>query len=187
MISTHAMRGYFCPAFYVIYNWMLSKNRIICLTFYYGMQHITASCCTGCMFLLASFNYGALDAKIVCRLEVSSRLVESICIPHLLIRLKWFWKRLLVSTYVVCERLSVMHEPAGVVEILVQNPQNTPFSEVQFQNTPSPENENCQRVQIWEFQNTPPNENCQRVQIWEFQNTPPKWKLSESPNPRVSE
>ena len=31
---------------------------------------------------------------------------------------------LLVSTYVVCERLSVMHEPAGVVEILVQIPQN---------------------------------------------------------------
>ena len=27
---------------------------------------------------------------------------------------------LLVSTYVVCERLSVMHEPAGVVENLVQ-------------------------------------------------------------------
>ena len=27
----------------------------------------------------------------------------------------------LVSTYVVCEKLSVMHEPAGVVEILVQN------------------------------------------------------------------
>ena len=34
---------------------------------------------------------------------------------------------LLVSTYVVCERLSVMHEPAGVVEILVQIPQNTPI------------------------------------------------------------
>ena len=33
----------------------------------------------------------------------------------------------LVSTYVVCERLSVMHEPAGVVEILVQIPQNTPI------------------------------------------------------------
>ena len=29
---------------------------------------------------------------------------------------------LLVSTYIVCERLSVMHEPAGVVEILVQIP-----------------------------------------------------------------
>ena len=33
----------------------------------------------------------------------------------------------------------------------------------------------------------PPNKNCQRVQIWEFQNTPPKWKLSESPNLTVSE
>ena len=36
---------------------------------------------------------------------------------------------LLVSTYVVCERLSVMHEPAGVVEILVQILRNTPYSE----------------------------------------------------------
>ena len=51
-----------------------------------------------------------------------------------------------------------------------------------------PPKENCQRVQIREFQNTPqrklsespnlrvseypPNENCQRVQIQEFQNTP---------------
>ena len=43
--------------------------------------------------------------------------------------------RLLVSTYVVCERLSVMHEPAGVVENLVQILQNTP---IQFQNTPPP-------------------------------------------------
>ena len=34
---------------------------------------------------------------------------------------------LLVSTYVVCERLSVMHEPAGVVEILVQILQFTPI------------------------------------------------------------
>ena len=33
----------------------------------------------------------------------------------------------LVSTYVVCERLSVMHEPAGVVENLVQILQNTPI------------------------------------------------------------
>ena len=40
-----------------------------------------------------------------------------------------------------------------------------------------PENENCQRVQIREFQNTPPNENCQRVQIREFQNTPSKMKI----------
>ena len=35
--------------------------------------------------------------------------------------------KLLVSTYVVCERLSVMHEPAGVVENLVQILQNTPI------------------------------------------------------------
>ena len=107
---------------------------------------------------------------------------------------------LLVSTYVVCERLSVMHEPAGVVEILVQilteyplfwsseyPPKNESCQRVQireFQNTPP--NENCHRVQIGEFQNTPPIENCHRVQIWEFQN-PPQWKLSQSPNLRVSE
>ena len=109
----------------------------------------------------------------------------------------------LYATYVVCERLSVMHEPAGVVEILVQILTEYPHSEVQ--NTPPnencqspnprvseypPQNENCQRVQIQEFQNTPPmkivresksksfriqppqNENCQRVHIREFQNTP---------------
>ena len=44
-----------------------------------------------------------------------------------------FWIRhlkhitLLVSTYVVCEKLSVMHESAGVVEILVQILQFTPI------------------------------------------------------------
>ena len=31
-----------------------------------------------------------------------------------------------------------MHEPAGVVEILVQILQNTPYSEIQFQNSPPP-------------------------------------------------
>ena len=38
-----------------------------------------------------------------------------------------------------------------------------------------PQNENCHRVQVREFQNTeyPLNENCQRVQVREFQNTPP--------------
>ena len=41
--------------------------------------------------------------------------------------LRIFWDILLVSTYVVCERLSVMHEPAGVVEILVQILQFTPI------------------------------------------------------------
>ena len=43
---------------------------------------------------------------------------------------------LLVSTYVVCERLSVMHEPAGVVENLVQNSTVYPYSAIQ--NTPPP-------------------------------------------------
>ena len=40
---------------------------------------------------------------------------------------KWLGATSLVSTYVVCERLSVMHEPAGVVEILVQILQFTPI------------------------------------------------------------
>ena len=45
---------------------------------------------------------------------------------------------LLVSTYVVCERLSVMHEPAGVVEILVQILQNTPILKYSFRIPPPP-------------------------------------------------
>ena len=36
---------------------------------------------------------------------------------------------LLVSTYVVCERLSVIHELAGVVENLVQTSESAPLSE----------------------------------------------------------
>ena len=35
----------------------------------------------------------------------------------------------LVSTYVVCERLPVMRELAGVVENLVQNSESAPLSE----------------------------------------------------------
>ena len=54
---------------------------------------------------------------------------------------------LLVSTYVVCERLSVMHEPAGVVENLVQILQFTPI--LQYRIPPPPENENCQKS--WHF------------------------------------
>ena len=59
----------------------------------------------------------------------------------------YYW---LVSTYVVCERLSVMHEPAGVVEILVQILREYPL-------------------------------------FWSSEYPSPKWKLPESPNPRVSE
>ena len=43
---------------------------------------------------------------------------------------------LLVSTHVVCERLSVMHEPAGVVENLVQILQFTPI--LQYRIPPPP-------------------------------------------------
>ena len=43
---------------------------------------------------------------------------------------------MLISLHVrsICERLSVMHEPAGVVEILVQIQGEYPYSEIQ--NTP---------------------------------------------------
>ena len=129
----------------------------------------------------------------------------------------------LVSTYVVCERLSVMHEPAGVVEILVQilpeyplfwstvseypprkwklsespNPRVSEYPpkwklsespNPRVSEYPLPENEIVRESKSESFRTPPENENCQRVQIWEFQNTPPqKWKLSESPNLRVSE
>ena len=56
-------------------------------------------------------------------------------------------------------------------------------------NTPSP-HENCQRVQIREFQNTPPPMKIVTESKSESFRIPPpkkKLKLSESPNPRVSE
>ena len=42
-----------------------------------------------------------------------------------------------------------MHEPAGVVEILVQILQNTPYSEIQFQNTLPPP------PRKWKFSESP--------------------------------
>ena len=77
--------------------------------------------------------------------ELDSFLSNKILRSNDLKLMKWFKRyegkkraglALLVSTYLVCERLSVMHEPTGVVEILVQILQNTPYSEIQFQNTP---------------------------------------------------
>ena len=66
----------------------------------------------------------------------------------------------LVSTYVVCERLSVMHEPAGVVENLVQILQNTPILKYSFR-IPPPPKKNWNLGRSWhfvtfQFQNTPP-------------------------------
>ena len=64
---------------------------------------------------------------------------------------------LLVSTYVVCERLSVMHEPAGVVENLVQILQNTPI--LQYRIPPPPPKMKIVRnlgTLTFQLQNTPP-------------------------------
>ena len=75
------------------------------------------------------------------------------------------WRLLLVSTYVVCERLSVMHEPAGVVEILVQILQNTPILKYSFRIPPPPKWKLSEILALWLFSfRIPP---------------PPKWNLSE--------
>ena len=91
----------------------------------------------------------------------------------------------LVSTYVVCERLSVMHEPAGVVEIWSKSHRIPLFCSNLVQNTPP--NENCQRVQIRVSQNTPPKWKLSESPNLSVPEYPPKWKLSESPNPSVPE
>ena len=103
----------------------------------------------------------------------------------------------LVSTYVVCERLSVMHKQvSGWTVNFVQILQKAPF----WNFRPSAENE---KLQIWDdqslLQNTPhqmknfrfemtkvysgippPNE---KLPIWDDQsllrNTPPQWKTSD--------
>ena len=83
-----------------------------------------------------------------------------------------FVSPLLVSTYVVCERLSVMHEPAGVVENLVQNSTVYPYSAIQNTPPPLPPPPKMKIVRnlgtlTFQLQNTPPpNENCQKS--WHF-------------------
>ena len=85
-----------------------------------------------------------------------------------------------------------MHEPAGVVEILVQILQNTPilkysfrippphpYSEIQFQNTPHPYSE-------IQFQNTPPPPRKWKLSeilalwLFSFRIPPPNWNLARS-------
>ena len=81
-----------------------------------------------------------------------------------------------------------MHEPAGVVEILVQILQNTPILKYSFRIPPSPpENENCQRSGHFEFSVSeypppptplPPPPKMKIVRdlgtlTFQFQNTPP--------------
>ena len=90
----------------------------------------------------------------------------------------------LVSTYEVCERLSVMHEPAGVVENLVQILQNTPILQDSFR-TPPPKLKFSQILGLWVFSITEyphPPENWNLARSWDFeyfqlQNTPPKIEI----------
>ena len=96
-----------------------------------------------------------------------------------------YFKMSLVSTYVVCERLSVMHQPARLPENFDQISPKHPCSGISFQNSPPPP---------WKLklfpesksgltQNPPPqmkNSNfLSRVQIWAYpEHSPPprKWK-----------
>ena len=64
-------------------------------------------------------------------------------------------RKLLVSTYVVCERLSVMHEPAGVVENLVQILQFTPILQYRIPPPPPKIVRNLGTLTS-QLQNTPP-------------------------------
>ena len=70
-----------------------------------------------------------------------------------------------------------MHEPAGVVEILVQILQNTPYCEMQFQNPP-PQMKIVREPKSESFRIPPPPENWNLGRSWhyktfQFQNTPP--------------
>ena len=77
-----------------------------------------------------------------------------------------------------------MHEPAGVVEILVQILQNTPILKYSFR-IPPPETENCQRFwhfdfSVSEYPPSPPKLKIVRdfgTLTFQFQNTPPKLKI----------
>ena len=63
-----------------------------------------------------------------------------------------------------------MHEPAGVVENLVQILQNTPI--LQYRIPPSPENWNLGRswdFEYFQLQNTPPPENWNLGRSWDFE------------------
>ena len=81
-----------------------------------------------------------------------------------------------------------MHEPAGVVEILVQILQNIPYSEVQFQNTPPhPKMKIVRESKSKSFRIPPPKWKLSESPSLRVSEYPPKRKLSESPSPRVSE
>ena len=96
----------------------------------------------------------------------------------------------LVSTYVVCARLSVMHEPAGVVEILVQILQNTLFWNTVSEYPPPPRKWKLSEIlALWLFSFRippfpPPPENWNLGRSWHFKTSvsesPPNWNLGRS-------
>ena len=59
-----------------------------------------------------------------------------------------------------------MHEPAGVVEILVQILQNTPILKYSFRIPPPPENENCQRSWHFDFSVSEFPPPPRKIEIW---------------------
>ena len=72
-----------------------------------------------------------------------------------------------------------MHEPAGVVEILVQILQNTPILKYSFRIPPPPKMKIVRDLGTltFQFQNTPP-ENWNLGRSWHF-------SVSESPPPQI--
>ena len=87
-----------------------------------------------------------------------------------------------------------MHEPAGVVEILVQILTEYPlfwsseYPPKKWKLLESPNLRVSEYPPKWKLSESPnpraseypPNENCQRVQIWELQNTPQMKIVTES-------
>ena len=74
-----------------------------------------------------------------------------------------------------------MHEPAGVVENLVQILQNTPILKYSFRIPPHPPEMKIVRdlgTLTFQFQNTPPPENLNLGKSWHFD-----FSVSESPSP----
>ena len=75
-----------------------------------------------------------------------------------------------------------MHEPAGVVEILVQILQNTPILKYSFRIPPPPKMKIVRDLGTltFQFQNTPPKLKIVRdlgTLTFQFQNTPPPPKI----------
>ena len=99
----------------------------------------------------------------LCAVYISASVVLA-NVPVRWLKPLWITKTFLVSTYVVCERLSVMHEPAGVVEILVQILQNTPILKFRI---PPPKMKIVRESKSKSFK-IPPSPNWNLDRSWHF-------------------